>query len=225
MNKWQSKSDALKALTRERRTDRLPDYYCIQDFHNGAYDRHDYLSPWSLSSHNENADILIFLQDWSSEKSLSGPIDNDAVSIGYTPSLPSNKNLIDLLSNNFGKTLSEIYITNLFVFIKRGGMSARIPTKDMVYCTNKYGLPLIDIIQPKMVICLGSLVYNSFRIALNSKKIPLKNSLTTPLFYNKSIIYGVSHTGGLGVANAGGFAAVREQWATLSGLYRELKTM
>ena len=223
MTSTSSKLDLLNELTRQRKADSLPGHACLHDFHDGAYDKHDYLSPWSLSAHNENADILIFMQDWSSQESLSGTFDCDAATIGYTPTLPSNKNLIDLLSKHFNKSLSEIYVTNLFLFIKPGNMSSTIPLRDMMYCANKYALPLIDIIQPSLVIALGSLTYNSIRRSLNEAPIPLKESLDHPLIRNSSLIYGLSHTGGLGMANAGGYAALDEQWSKLSKLYRNSK--
>lgn len=213
------KTEGLKNLAMIRKEDRLPGYACVGDFHDGSYDQHDYVSPWSISAHNPEAKVMIFLQDWSSTNSLNGPFDAAAASIGYTPGLPSNRNLINLLSKHFSMTLADVYVTNLFVFIKQGGMNARIPMKDMVYCAQKYALPQIEIINPDLVICLGSSTYNALRRALGKPAISLKRGLKEPLFFKNIPIHGLSHTGGLGVANAGGLDAVETQWRTLAEAY------
>lgn len=51
--------------------------------------------------------------------------------------------------------LKDTYATNLFPFIKMGGMSANIPIKDMRKSAKDFTLPMIEIIKPKIAIALG----------------------------------------------------------------------
>ncbi len=71
---------------------------------------------------------MVMLQDWSSDLSLRGPLDMDCVTYGYTRSLPTNRNLISLLETNFGVSLTDVYGTNLFPFIKKGRTDFRLET-------------------------------------------------------------------------------------------------
>jgi hypothetical protein len=219
------KLNLMNALSEKRKKDRslMPPHASIGDYHNGVYDQHQYVSPWSISSHNLESDILIFLQDWTSQDFIARKVDKYAEKLGYTPSLKTNKNLIHLVKEYLGKQIEEIYITNLFVFVKPGGMSAAIPNKDMDYCVKNYAIPQIDIISPKLVICLGSGTYNSLRRALGERPIKLSSGLEAPaISRGNSKIFGVSHTGGLGVANAGGMAEIVLQWQALNNIYKSL---
>ena len=215
----------MNALAEKRKKDRklMPPHAGIGDYHNGVYDQHNYVSPWSISSHNLDSDVLIFLQDWSSQDAIAPKVDEDARKFGYTPRMPSNKNLISFVQKYLGKCLDEVYITNLFVFVKPGDLSASIPRGDMDYCVKTYAIPQIDIISPKLVICLGASTYNSLRRSLGEKPVKLAKGLEEPAIRRgNSKIYGVSHTGGRGVSNAGGMGAVRSQWETLSKIYKSL---
>ena len=220
-----TKAERMAALVEKRKVDRhrMPPNAGIRDYHGGIYDQHGYVSPWSISAHNLDAKVMIFLQDWTSQDAISARLDEGAMKLGYTPTLPSNRNLINLCQNYLKVPIEQAYITNLFVFVKPGGMSATIPAADMNYSAVNYALPQIYIVQPKMVICLGSRTYNAMRRALGAKNVPLRDGLQQPaLEYGTSKIYGVSHTGGLGVANAGGLSAVHKQWEVLSHIYRDI---
>lgn len=220
------KSSQLKALAQQRKLDRLQGHSCVGDFHGGAYDRHDHVSPWSISACNVDSDIMVFLQDWSSEESMSGPLDVPAATIGHTPTLPSNRNLKKLLKTYFDKDIRDTYVTNVFVFIKPGRMSAPIPIRDLMYSAKKYAIPQIDIMKPRLVICLGGSTYNAIRRALTLRPVRLQEALDHPVRRGESVIFGVSHTGGLGIANARfgqdrGMAAVNLQWARLAQAHND----
>lgn len=220
MSEASSKMEELTKLALQRRADRLCGYSCIGDFHGGAYDRHDYVSPWSISAHSPDASIMIFLQDWTSVDGISGPLDEDAVKIGYTPSLPSNRNLISMLQKHFNYELKDVYVSNLFVFVKPGGMSARIPMRDMLYCANKYALPQIRIVRPRLVICLGGATINAIRRMLKMRTTSLNQARREPVSIDGIPVYGLSHTGGLGVANAGGLEGIDAQWSAVAEAFR-----
>jgi hypothetical protein len=220
-----SKLKALRELAAVRKRDRLVRHACLGDFHDGAYDRHGYVSPWSISAHNPDAEVMVLLQDWSSADMLAKPLDLDAVRLGYTPSLATNKNLIDLLKRHFGIDIEDAYVTNLFVFIKPGGISARLPIADAVYCAEKYAKRQIEIVQPRVALCAGSLTLNALRLAMGEKTIRLAEAATSPIRINSTLVYGVPHTGGLGTANAGGKAKVDAIWGAIGRLHSASATV
>lgn len=158
------RAELLKLVEKRRRRDILPGYGRLVDYGNGAFDVNcDYVSPYSKRAHNYNADVMIMLQDWSSDDALqrsSGPSE-----LGRDPKLPTNKTLDRLLSDTLGLRLEDTYATNLFPFIKSGGLSTRIPFADLVLAAKEFALLQIGIVAPKLVVCLGKNTFNAIRVA------------------------------------------------------------
>ncbi|HET6804985.1 MAG TPA: hypothetical protein VFH59_06010 [Frateuria sp.] len=122
-----------------------------------------YVSPYSKGAHNLDSEVMILLQDWSSDDALvrsKGPSE-----LGRDPQLPTNRSLDELLHAAFGMKLAETYATNLFPYIKRGGLSSRIPFGDLVHAAKTFALPQIRIVAPKVVVCLGANTFNALRVA------------------------------------------------------------
>ena len=169
------------------------------------FDAGNHVSPYSRTMHNYNADIMVILQDWSSTESLAKltPDEKDLIAEkGYSPYLPTNKNLFDLLKRTFNLNPQDIYATNLFVFIKPGKLGAEIPQKCFDICAEAYAIPQIEIIQPKIVICSGR-VYQTIKKIIQKKKELRNNkqstldSVNNPETWNneKTRIFGIYHTG------------------------------
>lgn len=154
-----SKQERLEELVKARRQPfkhykRLGDYPGFEC---------NFVSPYSKGARNLDADVMVLLQDWSSDDALSrsdGPSE-----LGHDPNLPTNRNLYALLERSFGLKLSETFATNLFPYIKLGGLSARIPFADLLYAAKTFALPQIRIVAPKLVICLGKNTFNALRVA------------------------------------------------------------
>ena len=227
-----SKEQKILELVNNRRNEDFSnyskEYYKLTDFHNGIYEC-DYISPWSISANNINSDILVVLQDWSSSDSLSNDkIDYDSINIGHTPSLKTNINLKMLLKDTFNiDDLSNIYVTNLFPFIKKGAMNASIPIKDTTQSATDYILPLIEIIKPKVIVALGKQTYVSIKRAYDLKNKLSKDTIISKMkisdiiekepieiIFDKNIskLYCQSHPGGLGIMNRGGIDIVKNDW-------------
>src|SRR5262245_56299796 len=109
------KRSRLIALGRKRQSTRWPVYRNIGDYHAGLYEC-DFVSPYSKSASNVDASLMVLLQDWSCDERLKGSRDYDAATFGYTPSLWTNVNLIELLKRHFGLELADIFGTYLFPF-------------------------------------------------------------------------------------------------------------
>jgi hypothetical protein len=59
----------LKALATKRQRARWPGYKGIGDYHNGVYEC-PYVSPYTKTAGNVDADIMVVLQDWTSDESI-----------------------------------------------------------------------------------------------------------------------------------------------------------
>jgi restriction system protein len=190
-----SKEEELRKLAEKRKRTRMPGYRTLADYHDGVYEC-DYVSPWSKSAHNVDAEVMIVGHDWASEKWMAGPVDQDSAQRGYSDRFPTNKNLFDLLTRKLGLSFGDTYTTNAFPFIKRGESQGSVKSKDMQWAAQEFLLPQIKIIQPKIVICLGKATFNAVRGAYgeNQKILTLDEAIRTPFSQNPEI-RAVAHTG------------------------------
>lgn len=159
MNQNMTKEKELLALARLRQNTRYDGYKTIADYVNGYYEC-DYVSPYSKSANNINADVFVVLKDWSSDDNLHGKCP-ETNKLGYTPSVRTNIKLINYLKKFLDLDLKDTYTTNLFPFIKMGDMSAQIVRKDMRRAAKDFTIPMIEIIRPKIVIALGGETFNA----------------------------------------------------------------
>jgi restriction system protein len=222
------KKDALSNLILLRKQDKNPKYVALSDFDSGYYDG-DWISPWSISACNLDADLMIVAQDWSSTETLESQRWSDPAlkearrRCGHDADLATNRNLKALLKRHFELEFADTFATNVFVFIKRGKISAKIPAKDLTYCAETYTLPLIEIVRPHMVLCLGQDTFNAVQRALGDPPSKLKEaSLSNPhAKHSGAEIYGVPHTGSWGTWNAGK-ENVSAIWARLANRFGQL---
>lgn len=134
---------------------------------------------------------------------------------GFTPSLPTNKNLIRLLQEHFDLPLHQTYATNLFPFIKPGAMNARIPVGDLTRSAREFAIPQIDIVAPRLVICLGLATYNGLRRALRMPRAKtLDEAIGHPFSHNGTRVWCQAHTGGLGQSLRGPLR-VAHDWSAM----------
>ena len=186
-------------------------YGQIGDYHDGAYEC-DFVSPYTKSAGNVDAEIFVLLQDWSSDEALRGTLDSDCVLYGLTRTLPTNKRLVELLRHHFGVELGDVYATNLFPFIKRGGISSSIPMGDLIRAAQEFALPQIQIVRPKLVVCLGLNTFNAIRIACgHSPARPMAEAIASPFTFDESRVWCQAHTGARGQNNRGR-ERVAEDW-------------
>src|SRR6185312_1982768 len=154
-----TKQSDLFALAKLRQRTRYPGYNCIGDYHAGSYES-DFVSPYTKTAGAVDAEIMVMLQDWASDEVLSDKLHEPSATLGHDPSLPTNRNLNRLLNKTFGLTLQDIYGTNLFPFVKPGGMSKCIRQVDLNAAARQFALPQVRIVNPKLLICLGLVTFN-----------------------------------------------------------------
>src|SRR5438477_8132572 len=204
----------LLKLAKLRQATRWEGYKCIGDYPNGIYEC-DFVSPYTKTAGNVDAEILVMLQDWSSDESLRDLIDYELATLGHTPHLPTNRNLTRLLNATFGLTLRDIYGTNLFPFIKLGGMSKSIPRSDLVRAAREFALPQIRIVNPKLVVCLGLNTFNALRQACDlGPCLRIGLAIDSPFNIDSIRVWCQAHTGALGQnnRNKGGVDRVSHDW-------------
>jgi restriction system protein len=195
-------------------------YKNVADFHGGAHEC-EFVSPYTKSACNVASDIFVMLQDWASEDGLSGPVNPETVKLGYTPKVGTDINLIRLLKDHFGLTLRDVYATNLFPFVKPGGMSSSIPRRDLVRAAKEFGWPQLEIISPRLVIALGLDTFNALCEAKGVARAAGRDAaIGHPVDLNGIRIWCQSHPGGLGLAGRGGKEPVAADWQAMSGWYR-----
>ena len=200
MQSLDKRAELLK-LAKLRQATRWPGYSCIDDYHGSAYEC-DFVSPYTKTAGNINAEILVLLQDWCSDEYLKGPFCEESAKLGHTPHLPTNRNLTRLLNQTFGLQLTDVYGTNLFPFVKRGGMSASISQTDLIEAAKQFALPEIRIVNPRLVICLGLVTFNALRQASElAPSYPMELAIKSPFNIGRSRVWCQAHTGALGQNN------------------------
>tara|TARA_R110002074_G_scaffold170005_3_gene331959 strand:- start:21138 stop:21821 length:684 start_codon:yes stop_codon:yes gene_type:complete len=212
------KEEKLLQLAKKRQRKTYEGYSSIGDFNNGAYEC-DYISPYSISSHNVDTKVLVILQDWCSEESFDENVCEETLKYGFTPSVRTNINLQKLLEEHFHISLNEAYATNLFPYIKKGSMSASIPQKDLVKAAKEFTLPAMQIIRPTIAICLGLDTFNAIRIACGKEdKYPMDKAINSSFEFNGTTIFAQAHTGQMGInnRNRGGVERVSGDWKKMA---------
>jgi restriction system protein len=198
-----NKQSLLLALAQKRKATHWPEYSPIGDYHDGVYEC-DFVSPYTKTAGNVDADIMVMLQDWSSARSLEGPLDLDCVRYGLTRTLPTNRRLAELLQSYFQVGLGDVYATNLFPFIKAGGISSSIPVRDLVRAAQEFALPQIRIVQPKLVVCLGLNTFNALSVACSHTPAQrIEGAIASPFTIDATRVWCQAHTGARGQNNRG----------------------
>jgi restriction system protein len=178
-------------------------YHALAEYHGGAYEC-DLVSPYTKTAGNVDSPIVILLQDWSSNERLRGPLDSGAAALGHTPGLPTNRNLKTLLRETFGLELEDVYGTNLFPFIKPGGISTRIPADDLERAAREFALPQIRIVKPVLVVCLGLVTFTAVQRACGvTPSVRLAEAIDSSFTFETSRIWCQAHTGSFGQNNRG----------------------
>jgi restriction system protein len=139
------------ALAEERVNYKLEGYFQPEYF---EYNFAEWVSPYTKGAH-EMGGVAVILQDWSSFEGLSGGVSPEVQEHGRTLDLKTNKRLEELLQQFFQVGIAGVYGTNVFPFIKKGGMSSPIPMKDIKRVSEHFLKEELRIAQPSCIIALG----------------------------------------------------------------------
>jgi restriction system protein len=225
MKTSEQEREALLQLARRRQADRPPPpHRRLAEFHGGYYEC-DYVSPWTISAANVDAELMIIGQDWASSETLERDPNKDRQRLGQDWSSSTNTNLRELLATFMRLTFAETYATNVFPFIKHGAKNADIPLKDMVRYAKTYTLSQIEIVSPLIAICLGKATFDAVRRAAGLIRIEWDEAILPGhgTRVGSAEIYAVPHPGRLGMSNAGGEEAVGLIWKVLADRLETLR--
>jgi uracil-DNA glycosylase len=165
---------------------------------------------------------MIFGKDWASSETLADrPPDPDRRKIGQGWGVPTNKNLREYLRDCMGRlTFSETRASNVFPFIKYGEKNGSIHRADMLYAAETYALRQIEIVRPRMVICLGRPAFNAVRRAAELADIGWQEAISPRphIIIFGAETYGVPHPS----MYPGGKIAVKQIWKQLGDRLEEL---
>ena len=219
IGKTRDKGSRLVELARHRKENVPHGYHGIGEFACGAYEC-DFVSPYTKSAQNLDADVMLVLQDWCSVDDLEC-IDPDPerveqlVKLGHDPIRQTNRNLKRLLRTHFGIGLEQTYATNVFPFIKPGNRSARVPPRELAQAAKRYTIPEIKIIQPTLVVCLGTEVYKAIREAVGRSRLDnykLEVAIASPFRIGNSQVWAQAHPRGF----PGGKDRVDKNWQRMA---------
>jgi hypothetical protein len=143
--------DAYRALALKRSSTRWNGYKQPEDF---GYDFSEWVSPYTKGAHVMGHFALV-LQDWSSEDTLKAGVNPDVQELGRTRNLRTNIRLEKLLYSVLGISFEETYATNIFPFIKPGGISASIPKRDVLQAARTFARLELEIVNPTHILALG----------------------------------------------------------------------
>jgi restriction system protein len=153
------------------------------------------VSPYTKTAGNIDADIMVMLQDWSSDQDLRKGYMEERATLGYNQNAPTNPNLHLLLEDVFGVTRRDIYATNLFPFVKLGAKSSSIPMRDLIRAADEFALPQIRIVDPRLVICLGVKTFDALRQACGKPPADrLDLGIASPFGLGETRVWCQAHT-------------------------------
>ena len=216
-----TKLELLQKLAAKRRRARWASYKRISEYHIHAYEC-DHVSPYTKSAANVESPLFLLLQDWSSHGFLSARLNREIKRKGMAPKLPTNRNVAALLTTYFGLRLRDTYATNLFPFIKPGGLTGPIPPHDLVRAAKRFALPQVRIVQPRLVVCLGLATFNAMRVACS--RLPcssLEHAIASPFRWRRQRFWAQAHPGHFGQIgrNRGRPGQVAKDWQAMKGAY------
>lgn len=139
-------------LAKLRATTRWANYSQPEDY---GYDFTSWVSPYTKGAHTFGT-VAIVLQDWSGSDTMKGLPDEEVQKFGRTINLKTNIRLEELLRRIMGKKIQDIYATNIFPFVKKGGISSYIPFSDIKKSASMFTKIELEIAHPKIVLALGN---------------------------------------------------------------------
>lgn len=162
------------------------------------------LDPWAQWQNNLNARILVIGQencDVKTYNKVEAKVERYVGKYEY----PSNENLKEflcILGYDIGHPTSPkkqpIFLTNAVMGLKTGTMSSNFQSKWLAESRDEFLKPLIDIIQPEIIIAVGAEATKTLGVIYNFKVEAQKNMVEKPpIERGNTKIFPVFHTGRL----------------------------
>ncbi len=184
----------------------------------GAFDS-DEIGPWTRWHGNLNAELMVVGQDWGDvgwfKREEGRPTNTSTTNTTLIELIGSAGFNIGLPRNTSGK--GTLFFTNAVLCMKQGGASDPVRDKWFRNCGTRFLRPLIELVQPKVVVCLGGKAYDAVLRAFDKKPRKLREATesTEPDQLPGSVsVFAVYHCGGLGLAQRN-LAAQHRDWSRI----------
>jgi restriction system protein len=186
----------------------------LEDF---GYGWCNHVVPWTLSANDLDAEVMILGHDWASAGWLEIRKDDPAMALlGRDLRLPSNKNLDQLLKKHLGLRFCNTYATDIVPFIKMtDGMIGAVDAAAIKECARLFAIPQIEIVSPRVVICLGR---DAFRAIVRALDLSTEKGPDIEfLEYKGARIFAVTHTASsIGTERRRKSGAVDREWSEIA---------
>jgi hypothetical protein len=159
------------------------------------------IGPWSQWQNGLDAEILVVGQDWGDFKSfekIRGREEEDNCINKNLQKLFRDALGISLENPASGKKNGRLFFTHSILCLKKRGLSASLEQKYAVDCCSKFLKPLIQCIEPKVVITLGKIAYESIVRSYTMQILPLNEAIESPDGFpidRRSRLFPVYHCG------------------------------
>ena len=151
----------------------------------GAFDQAE-IGPWTKWQGRLDAPVFVVGQDFSDRKYFEKWKGEDR------PNNTTNMNLIKLFASigidirepSQGGDRGEAFFTNAILCLKEGGMQAKVRAEWFVNCGSRFLRPQIELVQPRVVVGLGSRAHNAVLSAFGFPQERLRDAVRsegTPL--------------------------------------------
>lgn len=182
----------------------------------GAFDCAE-IGAWSRWQGNVDAELMVVGQDWGDVAWFVREKGGD------TSASTTNRTLVELLGSvgfkirmpaeSFGEGV--VFLTNAVLCLKEGGAQARVHDEWFRNCGTRFLRPLIDLVQPKVVVCLGERAYRSVSTAygIRSRRFSEAVESEGPVPLSRGVsAFAVYHCGAPILKTHRNLAAQREDW-------------
>ncbi len=209
---YQSKQQAYRSLVEQRKLCTQCDSLQCELKNpsmafNGQYDTSE-IGHWTDWQGDLDARMMIVGQDWGDARTLEIQkgkcnVDNSATNRALMKLIQIAGIKVD--ENNIGEKNPDLFFTNAILCMKtNGGLAGKVKSAWFRNCVRQFLMPLIEIVQPKVIVTLGEKATQSLLRGYGYKGIKFKALVEqeSPIVVGSNIaVFPVFHCGSLGQRN------------------------
>lgn len=154
----------------------------------GCFDGQE-IGPWTRWQGDLNASLMIVGQDWGDDKVFIEQEGQDLPKNRTNDVLRKLLHSIDINLGDPGADLTErngVLLTNAILCLKAGGAQAKVRSDWFRRCGSLFLRPLIDLVNPFVVVCLGQRAYHAVMNAYGLPPQPFRSAVESSDFAHRS---------------------------------------
>ena len=143
----------------------------------------NHIGPWSRWQGNLDAEIVVVGQDWGDTDYF---IKNHGVDAKDNPTNNMLRELLGSIGIDVGSphdcgSEGQVFLTNAILCLKtNGGLQGNVEKEWFSNCGKAFLRPLIEIVQPKVTVCLGERAWRSVTAAFDQPAGRFRDSVENP---------------------------------------------